>query len=98
LARSSFYAWRQRQEFSVKGVAENPAITTEIMVMFQEHLGFFGSPRIHQELWALGRHVGRLRVARLMRRAQFGARIPKAFRPSSRESRGAVGVVENLLQ
>jgi hypothetical protein len=79
-------------------VAENPAITTEIMVMFQEHLGFFGSPRIHQELWALGRHVGRLRVARLMRRAQFGARIPKAFRPSSRESRGAVGVVENLLQ
>lgn len=98
MARRSFYAWRQLQEVSVKGVAENLAITTEIMAMFQEHPGFFGSPRIHQELRALGRHVGRLWVARLMRRTQCGARIHKAFRPSSRESRGAVGVVENLLQ
>jgi transposase InsO family protein len=97
VARSGFYAWRQRQEAPGKRAAENAAITAEITAVFQEHRGFYGSPRIHQELRASGRHIGRHRVARLMRRAELRARTRKAFRPCSRASRGAVGVVENLL-
>jgi transposase InsO family protein len=98
VARSGFYAWRQRQEAPGKRATENAAITAEIMAVFQEHRGFYGSPRIHHELRASGRHVGRHRVARLMRRAELRARTRKAFRLCSKASRGAVGVVENLLQ
>lgn len=98
MARSGFYAWRQRQEAPGKRAAENAVITAEIEALFQEHRGFYGSPRIHQELRASGRHVGRHRVARLMRRAELKARTRRAFRPCSRAGHGAAGVVENLLQ
>jgi hypothetical protein len=33
---------------------ETDKITAEITAVFQEHRGFYGSPRIHQELRALG--------------------------------------------
>jgi transposase InsO family protein len=98
VARSGFYAWRQRQEAPGMRAAENAVITAEIEAVFQGHRGFYGSPRIHQELRACGRHVGRHRVARLMRRAQLRARTRKEFRGCSRASRGSAGVVENLLQ
>lgn len=98
MARSGFYAWRQRQDAPGKRAAENARLTAEIQAVFQEHRGFFGSPRIHQELRSAGHPVGRHRVARLMRRADLRARTRKAFRPCSRASSGAAGVAENLLQ
>jgi putative transposase len=98
VARSGYYAWRQRQEAPGKRAAENARLIAEIEAVFQEHRGFYGSPRIHQELRASGRHVGRHRVARLMRRAELRARTRKAFRPCSRAGHGTAGVVENLLQ
>lgn len=66
--------------------------------MFQEHRGYYGSPRIHRELRAAGQRVGRHRVARLMQRAALRARTRNPFRPRSKASRGAAGVAENLLQ
>ena len=80
MARSGFYAWRQRQEALGTGAAEIAVITAEIEALFQEHRGFYGSPRIHQELRGSGRHVSRHRVARLMRRAELNARTRRAFR------------------
>jgi hypothetical protein len=67
VARSGFYAWRQRQQAPGKRAAENTWLTAEIQAVFGEHRGFYGSPRIHQELWASGRRIGRHRGARLMR-------------------------------
>jgi transposase InsO family protein len=99
VARSGYYAWRQRQEAPGKRAAENARLTDEIQAVFGEHRGFYGSPRIHQELAAAGYPVGRHRVARLMQRAQLKARTRKPFRPPcSGGSRGATGMVENLLQ
>lgn len=98
MARSGFYAWRQRQEAPGKRAAENARFTSEIQAEFGEHRGFYGSPRIHQELRAAGHPVSRHRVARLMQRAQLRARTRKPFRPCSKASRGAAGVAENLLQ
>ncbi|WP_432784700.1 IS3 family transposase [Cyanobium sp. BSA11S] len=98
VARSGFYAWRQRQEAPGKRAAENARLTAEIEAVFREHRGFYGSPRIHQELRAAGHPIGRHRVARLMRRADLRARTRKPFRPCSKGSGGAAGVVENLLQ
>ncbi|NQV11111.1 MAG: IS3 family transposase [Cyanobacteria bacterium] len=71
VARSGYYAWRQRQEAPGKRAAENGVNTAEIQAVLREHRGFYGSPRIHQELRAAGHPVGRHRVARLMQRAEL---------------------------
>jgi hypothetical protein len=62
-----------------KRAAKNTVITAEIAAVIQEHRGFYGSPRIHQELVAADRRVGRHRVARLMQRAELRARTPQAI-------------------
>ncbi|MEA5398443.1 IS3 family transposase [Synechococcus sp. BA-124 BA4] len=98
VARSGYNTWRQRQEAPGKRAAENAVITAEIVAVFEQHRGFYGSPRVHQELRSSGRQIGRHRVARLMRRAELRARTHKAFRPCAKASRGACGVVANLLQ
>ena len=54
VARSGFYAWQQRQEVPGALAAENAVISVEIEAVFQEQRGFYGSPRIHQELRAQG--------------------------------------------
>ena len=72
-------------------------ISAEIEAVFEEHRGFYGSPRIHQELRAAGRHVGLHRVARLMRLNALRAKTRRAFRPCTKASSTACGVVENLL-
>lgn len=81
-----------------KRAAENARLTAEIQALFGEHRDFYGSPRIHQELRAAGHRVGRHRVARLMQRAELKARTRKPFRPCSKGSGEAAGVVEDLLQ
>jgi transposase InsO family protein len=98
VTRSGFYAWRQRQEAPGKRAAENALITAEIKVVFWEHRGFYGSPRIHRELRAAGHPVGRHRVARLMQRAQLQARTRKPYRPYHKGRSRASGVADNLLQ
>jgi len=98
VTRSGYYAWKRRQQAPPgQRQAENALITAEIQAVFQEHRGFYGSPRIHQELRATGRSIGRHRVARLMQRAGLRAKTRRAFRPCSKAS-GATGVAENLLE
>jgi putative transposase len=58
VARSGFYAWRQRQEAPGVRAAVTAMIIDEIEVVFQEHRDFYGSPRIQQELRAAGWHDG----------------------------------------
>jgi transposase-like protein len=91
VARSGFYSWRRRQEALGERAAENAAITAEIVAVLQEHRGFYGSPRIHQELRASGRPIGRHRIAWLR------ARSRKGVRPFSRAGQVSAGMVENLL-
>ena len=98
VAHSGFYAWRQRQQNPGPRDQENAAITTEVTAVFEQHRGFYGAPRIHQELRATGRLVGRHRVARLMRRAALKAKTRRGFRPYRNSSSKAAGVVENLLR
>ena len=62
------------------------------------HRGFYGAPRVQQELRAAGLQVGRHRVARLMRRAVLKAQTRRGFRPCRNSSGRAAGVAENLLQ
>ncbi len=98
VARSGFYDWRQRQYNPSPRAQENAAITAQIQTVFQRHRGFYGAPRVHQELRAAGLKVGRHRVARLMRRAVLLAQTRRGFRPCRNSSGRAAGVAENLLQ
>ena len=98
VARSGFYDWRQRQHNPGPRAQENAAITAQIQTVFHRHRGFYGAPRVHQELRAAGLQVGRHRVARLMRRAVLKAQTRRGFKPCRNSSGRAAGVAENLLQ
>ena len=67
VARSGFYAWRQRLQNPSPRALENAALMAQVQAVFERHRGFYGAPRVHQELRATGLKVGRHRVARLMR-------------------------------
>ncbi len=97
VARSGFYAWRQRQLNPGPWALENAALMAQVHAVFEQHRGFYGSPRIHQELRATGLKVGRHRVARLMRTASFMAKTRRGFRPCRTGGRKTSGVAENLL-
>ena len=98
MARSGFYAWRQRQHNPGPRAQENAAITAQLQAVFERHRGFYGAPRVHQELRAAGLKVGRHRIARLMRCSALKAKTRRGFRPCRNTGNRASGAVENLLQ
>jgi transposase InsO family protein len=69
-----------------------------VQAVFERHRGFYGAPRIHQELRVTGLKVGRHRVARHMRKAALKAKTRRGFRPCQNTGNRASGVAENLLQ
>ncbi len=64
-------------------------LTQEIQKIHQKSKGTYGAPRIHAELAEQGWHVGRKRVARLMRAADLrGVSRRKAPRTTQRQAGG----------
>ena len=69
-----------------------------MQAVFDRHRGFYGAPRVYQELKAAGLKVGRHRIARLMRCSALKAKTRRGFRPCRNPGNRASGVAENLLQ
>ena len=67
VSRSGYYAWLERPPSDRD--REDDEITDAIREAHAGSYGTYGAPRIHAELRAQGIHVGRKRVARLMRAA-----------------------------
>ena len=67
VSTSGYYAWASRPP-SKRDVADG-VLTTQIQNAFDANRKVYGSPRIHAELADADVHVGRKRVARLMRKA-----------------------------
>jgi len=67
VSSSGYYAWRQRQPAARQ--RRDAALTAQIRCIHRESRGTYGSPRIHRELADKHEHIGRKRVARLMRAA-----------------------------
>jgi len=86
---SGFYAWRARPE-SERATA-NHKLVVEVNALFKQYKGRYGSPRLCREL-----HVGRHRVARLMREQQLHARPRRKFCRTT-NSDHSQPVAENLL-
>ncbi len=78
LAPSGYYAWRTCPTSS--RAQEDEALEVEVRAVFAAKRQRYGSPRVHAELRANGRRVGRKRVARLMRRGGLRARARRRFR------------------
>jgi putative transposase len=67
VSRSGYYDWVHRARRPPVGRhAENRALVEEIRTI-HARFGYYGAPRIHQELLRRSHRVGRRRVARLMR-------------------------------
>src|SRR6202045_1979316 len=60
-----YYAWRQRPPSA--RARTDAELTSRISAIHQFSRATYGAPRIHEELLAAGLHVGRKRVARLMK-------------------------------
>jgi putative transposase len=67
VSASGYYAWRKRPP-SARTRAD-VELTSRIIAIHQYSHGTYGAPRIHEELSAARLHLGRKRVARLMKAA-----------------------------
>ena len=78
VSRSGYYAWAARPA-SPRAV-EDAALIVEIKAAHRTGRGAYGSPRVHRELRAKGRRIGKKRVERLMREEGIVARKKRRFR------------------
>jgi transposase InsO family protein len=94
VSRSGYYAWRGRPEAPrAKADAE---LVVEIKVAHKAGRGAYGSPRVHRELRANGRRVGKKRVERLMRQEGIVARKKRRFRRTT-DSNHPDPIASNIL-
>jgi putative transposase len=74
VSSAGYYAW-SRHRPSARAAADGDLLK-RIRTIHAISRGTYGAPRIHAELRADGRHVGRKRVARLMRGGRAGGCQP----------------------
>jgi putative transposase len=78
VSKAGYYAWRARPR--CERVKEDRVLTAKIRAIHHEVQGRYGSPRVYQELRALGIPCGEHRVARLMRDEGLRAKHTPTFR------------------
>lgn len=82
VSRSGYYAWRGRPP-SARDLADAD-LADRVRAVHERSRGTYGAPRVHAELAEEGRHVGRKRVARLMRRERLRGVCRRGFRTTTR--------------
>jgi hypothetical protein len=78
VSTSGFYAWQHRQPS--RRAREDAELLERIRAVHANSHCTYGAPRVHAELRATGRCVGKKRIARLMRAAGVAGRCPKQFK------------------
>jgi transposase InsO family protein len=94
VSRSGYYAWKTRPES--RRTKDDAALVVEIKAASKAGRGNYGSPRVHRELRAKGRRVGKKRVERLMRDEGIVARKKRRFRRTT-DSNHAHPIAPNVL-
>ena len=92
--RSTFYAHRGSEPSN--RARENAELLKAIKVVFRCSRGRYGARRVWKELASSGRHCGRHRVARLMRRHGLQGRRPRRFVVTT-DSKHDQAVAPNVL-
>ncbi len=84
VSRAGYYAWRARP--LAERVKEDRRLSARIRVIYEEAKGRYGSPRVYQELRALGLTCGKHRTARLMRSEGLRAKSVRHFRVTTQSA------------
>lgn len=93
-SKAGYYAWRDRAPS--QRAKQDQQLTTRIKIIHRQSRETYGSPRIHAQLQHDGVHVGRKRVARLMRKDGVVVRIRRRFRVTT-TSKHKHPIAPNLL-
>lgn len=96
VSRSGFYAAERRSPSP--RVQANQSLRAMIGAIHETSRATYGSPRIHRELRAAGKPIGRNRVARLMRENGLRAKRNRRYRPITTDSQHGYRVTENVLR
>jgi putative transposase len=94
VSKAGYYAWRARP--LCERVQADRRLTERIRAIHAAARARYGSPRVHQELRALGIPCGKHRVARLMHRAGLRAKSVPRFRVTT-QSGHSQPVAPNVL-
>ena len=95
VSSSGYYAWKRRPE--APRAALDAELVVEIKAAHRAGRGAYGSPRVHRELRAKGRRVGRKRVERLMRQEGIAGRKKRRFRKTT-DSNHPDPIAPNVLE
>lgn len=93
---AGFYAWRQHSKGP--GHLRRQALVAQVRRIHQEVRGCYGSPRMHQELLALGFKCSVNMVAQLMRKEGIRAKQSRSPRPRTTDSSHRLPAAANLLK
>jgi len=94
VSKAGYYAWRARP--LAARVQEDRRLRARIRVIYAEAKGRYGSPRVYQELRALGLPCGKHRTERLMRAEGLRAKSARQFRVTT-QSEHAQPAAPNVL-
>lgn len=94
VSSSAFYQW-QKRPLSQRAV-QKQQLMAQIGELFEQSHGRYGSPRIHQDLQALGIQCNQNHVARLMKEHNLVVRKARRF-VATTDSGHAFPVAQNLL-
>ena len=95
VSRSGYYAWKGRPEAA--RATQDAELLVEIKAAHKTGRGAYGSPRVHRELRAKGRRVGKKRVERLMRQEGIAGRKKRRFRKTT-DSNHSDPIAPNVLE
>ena len=95
VSRSGYYAWKGRPAPARANADEQLGV--EIAAIHRRSRATYGSPRVHAELRAKDRRVGKKRVERLMRENGLAARRKRRFRRTT-DSNHTSPIAPNVLQ
>jgi putative transposase len=92
---SGFYAWCTRPESTRS--REDRRLKVLVRTSFTEGRGYYGSPRVQDDLVEWGEHVSRKRTIRLMQEEGLQARVRKRYKVTT-DSDHDQPIAANLLQ
>jgi transposase InsO family protein len=92
---SGFYAWCRRPES--RRSCEDRRLKVLVHTSFKEGRGYYGSPRVHDDLVEWEERVSRKRVIRLMQEEGLKARVRKRYKVTTMSDHDQP-IADNLLQ